>query len=373
MLRAVSPAPLTALVVLLSACATTEPPPVVRVVGGEPRQQTFVSPYAYEWYIRGELAVAHGDLKAAAQAFRRARTGPADDPFVIARLADVLDRLGQRAEAERALDEGLQLDSQAEAVWLARARIAARHDEIDRALHAFHRAERTAPRSPSAPLGLAALLQAQDRVGRAEAVLRRYLKRVPEAEPSALRARLELALLRRDRATAVETARMLMRAAPARADSILRTAKLAAAEGDPVMAADLLSALPDSHVPAALHVATLIAAGRPGRAEAVLTAARPRDVGGLAEQARLYLEAGRPGRSEEVAELANSLGDTPAAHLVAGQATLAQGKWVEAAGHFARVPPGLAATDEAREGLSDALEAQGLGPLASEIRDAQGN
>ncbi|MFW5875518.1 MAG: tetratricopeptide repeat protein [Myxococcota bacterium] len=371
MLRAVSPVPLTALVVWASACATAEPAPVVRVVGGEPRQQTFVSPYAYEWYIRGELAAAGGDLEAAAEALRRARTGPSDDPFVIARLAEVLDRMDRRAEAERVLDEGLELDPRSEAVWLARARIAARHDEVDRALQAFHRAEQAAPRSPSAPIGLAELLQARGQVGRAEAVLRRYLKRLPEAEPAALRARLELALIRQDRATAVETARLLMRRAPARADAILRTAKLALARGDPVMAADLLAALPDSHAPAALQVEALIAAGRPERAEAVLTAVHPRDVGGLAEQARLYLRVGRAGRSEEVAELANSLGNDPAAHLVAGQATLAQGKWAEAAAHFARVPPDLAATDEAREGLSAALEAQGLGPLAEEIREAQ--
>ncbi|MFW6050787.1 MAG: tetratricopeptide repeat protein, partial [Myxococcota bacterium] len=155
-----------------AGCAGTPAPEVARVMGGERREQTFVSPYAYEWYVRGELAAAHGDLEAAARAFQRARSGPEDDPYVIARLADVLDRLGRRGEAERVLDEGLALDPASEAVWLARARIARRHDALGDALEAYHQAEQAAPASPEAPLELAELLREAGRPGRAAAVLR---------------------------------------------------------------------------------------------------------------------------------------------------------------------------------------------------------
>lgn len=352
------------------ACASAAPPPVTRTVGGERRTQTFVSPHAYEQYLRGELALAHGDPEAAVKAFRQARTGPADDPYVIARLADALDATGRRAQAEKVLDQGVELDPRSEAVWLARARIAERHGETERALAAYHRAELAAPRSVRAPLALARLLRQGNRPGRAEAILSRYVRRVPDTDPRASRVRLELALLRGDAPTAVRSARDLLERAPARAEVVRRTAELALEQGDPVVADELLGTLPRSHVPTALHVRVLIAAGYPDRAEALLASASPGEVGGLAAKARLYLAAGRSDRAEETAELAIALGDDPAARLVAGRAALAQAKWVEAAEHLSRVPPDVAAAPAARQALARALRAHALPHLAEELDPA---
>lgn len=354
-------------VVAIGAGCGGSVPAVTRIVGGERREEHFVSPYAYEQFVRGELAAAEGDLPAAAAAFRRARAGPEDDPYVIARLADVLDRMGQRAEAQRVLDEGLALDPRSEAVYLTRGRIAERHGDEAAALAAYHRAEQSAPRSARAPLALARMLREHGDLGRSEAVLRRYLSRVGSKSPGALRALLELALVRRDREAAVRAARALLRVAPARADVVRRTARMLLARGDPVVAADLLDTLPRSEAPVALRVRAWVAAGRPDRAEALIAATSPQQVGGLAGQARLYLAVHQAGKAEEVAELAIALDHDPAALLVAGQAELAQGKWLEAAEHLARVPPGTSLTRQAHQALAEALRAQGLPALASEV------
>ncbi|MEM7607469.1 MAG: hypothetical protein AAF411_19115, partial [Myxococcota bacterium] len=53
--------------------------PVTRRMDGEERAGVYVSPHAYEWFIRGELAAARGDDEAAIAAYREARTGPVDD------------------------------------------------------------------------------------------------------------------------------------------------------------------------------------------------------------------------------------------------------------------------------------------------------
>ncbi|MFW6051072.1 MAG: hypothetical protein ACODAU_07850, partial [Myxococcota bacterium] len=166
---------------------------------------------------------------------------------------------------------------------------------------------------------------------------------------------------------AARAAQALMRAAPARADEVRRTAELALREGDPVLAADLIETLPPDQAPLSLRVRALVAAGRPERAEAALAAEEPADAPGLTEHARLHLLAGRPDRAEELADLALALRDTPRTRLVAGRAALAQGRFLEAAEHLARIPPGTSVAPEARTALAQALRAQALPHLADEV------
>jgi tetratricopeptide (TPR) repeat protein len=359
---------LAAVGMVVAGCAGSPAPQVERVVGGEKRVQPFVSPYAYEWYLRGELAAARGDLEEAAVALRRARAGPADDPYVIARLAEVLEELGRPAEADAALAAGLELEPRSEAIWLARARIAEGRGATAIALGAYHQAEQAAPRSPEAPLALARMLREQDRPGRANAVLRRFLDRTPTGTTSAHRARLELSLGRGDLQAARRAARDLLAVAPARTGEVLRLVELALDGGDPVTAAELIEAVPPAHRPLPLQVRALVAAGWPQRAEAILATAEG-DAIATADLADLYRLAGRADLAEETAEVAILRNGGPDALRAAGQAALTQGQWVRAAERFSRVPPGVAATEAARRGLAESLRAAGLPHVADEVID----
>jgi tetratricopeptide (TPR) repeat protein len=360
---------LVALALGWAGCAGVTYPPVDRIMGGERHgAQTFVSPYAYEQYVRGELAAARGELEEAAAAFRRARTGPEDDPYVIARLAEVLEALGRSGAADAVLEEGFALAPSSEAVWLARGQLADGRGHVEAALEAYHRAEQAAPRSPEAPLALARLLREQGQAGRAEAVLRRFLSRLPVQGGTAARARLELALGRGDLGGALMAARTWLEAAPARSAEVIRLAELALEAGDAVMAAELLEALPRPGAPVHLRVRALMAAGRTERAEAVLATADAEAVGGVAGLGELYLTAGRPDLAEETLEVAVLRRDSPAALRVAGDAALALGHWMAAAERLSAVPAGTSEADAARRGLAEALEATGLGHLAAELQ-----
>ncbi len=167
---------------------------ITRRVGGQEREGIFVSPFSYEHFVRGELAYLAGDLRLALEEYQLARAGPEDDPLLIARIAEVLDRLDRERDALAILEQGEALDPRSELVWLTRGRIHERHDRIEEAAHAYSRAASFAPRSEQGPIALAALLRAHGDPEEADAVLERYLERGQGA--GAARARLALALER---------------------------------------------------------------------------------------------------------------------------------------------------------------------------------
>src|SRR5262245_14492021 len=75
--------------------STTSPSVQPHAPQPAPRPRAFVSPYSYEWFIRGELLVARGAYAQAAEAYRSALASADDDPYLLSRLADALDRAGQ--------------------------------------------------------------------------------------------------------------------------------------------------------------------------------------------------------------------------------------------------------------------------------------
>ena len=83
----------------LAACAASVPRTVPRVVEGRVEEGPVVSPYAYEWFIEGELQAAKGRHGEAAMAFESATAAPARDVLLTTRLADYfLDLLAARLE-----------------------------------------------------------------------------------------------------------------------------------------------------------------------------------------------------------------------------------------------------------------------------------
>ncbi|HJL24361.1 MAG TPA: hypothetical protein RMH80_19135, partial [Polyangiaceae bacterium LLY-WYZ-15_(1-7)] len=327
--------------VATTACVPRAPATVARVVGGERRAGAFVSPYAYEHFVRAELAAAEGRWEEAIAEYEQARLGPSDDAYVVARMALALEAAGRAAEADRALEAGLALDPESEAVFLARGRILAGRGEREAAIEATARAAELAPDSDGPVLQLAELLRAGGADARALALLERA-----EASPHALRARLTLALERRDAEASGEAVEALLRVAPLRIAEVEQAAALALEEERPALALRLLAHLPEEAA-AGLRVDALLAAGRADEAEALLLTRPPEAFGGPVEQAERLRRAGRPSLAIELAEAGAAL-ELPGAWLALGQARLAAGDAPAAAAAFARVPEGTADARAAR-------------------------
>ena len=337
---------------------------ITRRVGGEERRGIFVSPFSYEHFVRGELAYLRGDLRRALEEYRLARAGPEDDPLLIARIAEVLDRLDREREALALLDEGERLDPDAELVWLARARIHERHGRIDDALEAYSRAASVAPRSEEGPIALAALLRARGEPERADAVLERYLERARGA--GAARARLALAIEHRQAQAAAEAVRELLEVAPARADEVRRAAQTALDAGQPELALRLLAALPERREDRGLRVRAAIEAGDRARAEGLLASWMPEGPAELLEVARGYLALGMPDRAAELARVALTAEGGARARLVLGAALRMQGRYGEAAQVLAAIDPASGAWPDGPIELARALRDAGRPALAAE-------
>src|SRR5690606_28861174 len=269
------------------------------------------SPFSYEHFVRGELAYLAGDLRRAREEYQLARAGPEDDPLLIARLADVLDRLGHEAEAIALLREGEALDPDSELVWLTRGRIHERHARMGEAREAYSRALSVAPRSEEGPLALAALLRREGEPEEADAVLERYLERARGA--GAARARLALAIEHGQAQAAADAVRSLLEVAPARSDEVRSAVRAALEAGQPELAQRLLAALPEVEADRALRLRAALEAGDRDRAEGLLASWMPETPPELVEVAGGYLAIGMPDRAVELARVAGrSDGGTPA-------------------------------------------------------------
>ena len=353
-------------VAIATACTSAATPQIVRRVDGQPIVGPVVSPFSYEWFIRGEIALERGDLESAAEAFHLARAGPEEDPLVLSRLAEVLNRLGRREAADLILQEARTQFPQAESVWMASGTVAESRGERDEALRAFERAEAAAPESEAPVLALARLL-GTEAPGRAEAALERFLSRMGRGSSGAHRAQLEIALLRGDATRAEAAVRSLLWLAPARLEEILRVAEALMNDGQPALALRLVDAAGSNRVPVRLRVRVLLAAGRRNEAEAALTRSSDRAFGGALEQARLFIEAGRPDRALELAEATSIADPSPEANIVRALAEAELGQRAVAARRLAAIPEGVRGYSESRLALSRALAEGGLTGVAREV------
>jgi len=370
LVRALRPGWLTAPGLLLVACSHSAslPAPHQATEAAAASNSAFASPYAYEWFIRAEVLRAHGQLAPAIAAYRAALTSADEDPYVLSRLAGALDEYGDRAAADAELNAALTLDPHSEAAWFTRAQIAERHDEVDAAVAAYERAESAAGHSAQAPLALARLLRMQGSNERAIAVLTRFEARTLPGSAGAALAALELALMRDDGAAAYAAAQAQLRAATFSRDALLRTARDLLDRGRPELAERILQALPSQPQDTPLRLRALLACGRREAAEALLTTADPAVFGGLVPTAQAYLAVQRADLALELAASALLLAPNEArAQLVNAQATLALGRYTDAAVLFAQLQAAGSAGASAQAGLMLALQAEGLAALAGEV------
>jgi tetratricopeptide (TPR) repeat protein len=368
------PAAAAALIALcgwLCACGPTlseaRPERIVRRTGGVIRVGRFVSPYCYEWFIRAELFALRGDWERAVEAYRMALAGPdEEDPLVMARLAEAMDRQGREQAALEVLDTAARMDPESEAVWLARARIAKRHGRTESAIEAYERAARSAPTSARPVLELARLLREKGAQERAIAVLERFEKRSDRGGADAACARLDLAISRGDAEGAGRAVDRLLRVAPLETEQVRQAARLTLDSGRPVLAAALMDHIPRDDRDNALRLRILLRAGRLAEAEQLLAVGTPDSFGGLVPTAQAYLQVGRPQIAEQLAGAALGSDPSPLAQQVAAQANLALGRYARAAELFVRVPPAAPGFAAARIGLARALAASGLPALGAE-------
>lgn len=221
----------------LPACLASQPPPVRRVVGGRVRTGAWISPYAYEVFVRAELARVSGQLPRAIELSREAIASAPDDPFLLAHLADVLAEAGRLDAAADVLRRSLVEHPSSEALHLSQGDLRWRNGDPEGALRAYGEASRVAPRSDEGPRAMADALERLGRVGEAELVLARFVRR-GRPTPALARARLRLAALRGDHETIAAALRSLGRSGGGRR-SDLRALARGARLDDPALATTL--------------------------------------------------------------------------------------------------------------------------------------
>jgi tetratricopeptide (TPR) repeat protein len=330
----------------------------------------FVSPYAYEHYVRAELLRARGRDAEAAEAYRMALSSSEDDAYLLARLAEAADAAGDAAGSDAALATALALDPRSEAAWLARGRIAERRERWADAIAAYERAELAAPASAEATRRLAALLLAKGARERALAVLERSSRRGPADEERALQARLELALLRDDGAQLEAAAAELLARGEGAPELLRRTAAELLAVGKAALAARALFRVPLERADARLRLDVALARADRGGAEKLLTDLPADWLGGTLEVARAYVELGlwqsALARLDERERAADD--DESLRALLAGRCLAALGRHAEAARRLATVPEGSVHRAAAQAQLAGALRGAGLSSLAAEVQ-----
>ncbi len=351
----------------LTACLARTPPTVTRTLAGERTEGAFVSPYAYEHYLRAEMAAARGDHAAAAREFATARLGAEDDPFLVAREAENLEASGDHARTDRVLAEGRRLDDRSEALWLVQGRILRGRGDLPAAASAFEHAIEVAPRSSRGPLALSDLRLGQGARDSALTPLIRYLARAPERGADALKVRLRVALMRGalDEALAAADALGPRTLSDQERRLLTRLALQTQRPGAAARLAGLLHSPEDS----ALAISALMAAGRRDEALSRLRG-RPAEASGEAQRwASFVLALEPPERAVEELEDARIAIPALAPALVKAQLRAGQ---VDAA--LDSLTPLLSrqASANTRRLLDDGLRRGGLRALAAELASRAG-
>lgn len=306
---------------------------VVRRVGGAERPGRFVSPYEYEHFVRAERCAALSDFVCAAEGYENALLGADEDPYVLARLAEALDRLGDSEASGRRLARAEALGPGSVDVALARARIAERHERWDEAVSAGRAAVARDPGSTEAKAWLARLLLRLDRADEAA----RLLGEGPHDSLALVELALDVAFARGDRAAILATARALAMGWAFGDDRLRGLATRAAGAGDPGLAADLLARV---RVPGEsdrrLGLSYLAAARRTDDLEVALA----RDATGplVVDAGFAELATSRPERALERADSVLATEPDPRARRLRGEALLALGRSDEGMRELRAVP-----------------------------------
>lgn len=318
------------------------------------QQGPFVSPYAYEWFIEGEVAAAKGEHDEAAMALETASAAPADDELLLTRLAEEYERSGAARRADRTLATARRAYPDSPRVWLTQGRLAQHRGEHEAAILAFLRAKQLAPSWEEPVLELADTLRAQGHDLRAQALLVEHVATSSRANTHRTRrALIDLAETRGD-PEALRRALSLASGADTEREAYL-AAELAFQNGQPALARRLL----EDHVGVPEHRALWLRASvQSGALESVrtfLTRADSEELGGPLRHASLLLEV-----QERDLALERLLAAPPSAEAqhLKGRALAELGHHVSACRALAKVPWGSGPFEASRLAFADSARAQ---------------
>ena len=298
------------LITLVNACgsASSTASSLPRRLNGRTEAGYFVSASAYESFLRAELHRDAGEWREAAADYRMALADAEEDPYVIAQLADALDRGGESAEAVETLASGAERHPHSEAIDLARGRIARRHHDDNTAIAAFTRATEDAPDSSDAVVELAESFAATGDVAHATTLLRAFCTRSDAPHRDATNALFELALIQQDAQLAAETLGDLLGETRISREKMGDFANLIAAKPvTPRALRRVLSLLPHTTVEEQkARIEFALVANDKARAASWIRESTPEALGGAAEAATLALRANDPALAYQLATHANT-------------------------------------------------------------------
>jgi tetratricopeptide (TPR) repeat protein len=166
---------------MLLGCHPT-PHTTVRLIGGKPQSSRYVSPGAYEHYLRAQIAVGRGELQQATTELRFALAMDGESPFLHTSLAMVLAQAGHLDQAHEALKQALARDPAFPDALVLQGQLFHQQGKLDRAQRSFERCVRSNPKHGPGYLHLADLLEERDRPDQARRVLMDMVKRAKAAD-----------------------------------------------------------------------------------------------------------------------------------------------------------------------------------------------
>lgn len=351
----------------IAACASPAPRTVPRIADGEVEHGPFVPPYAYQWFIEGEVAAAKGQHDEAAMAFEAATAASTDDLLLMTRLAEEYELSGASRRADRTLALARRRYPNAARVELAEGRIHQARNQADEALSSFVRANRLAPMWDEPVIAVAHALRAQGHRERASAVLLEYGENAPEGKAAAAR-RISIEVAHREAdAKALERALALDPSSTPTARA-LAAGQLMLEAGRPALAARILGGALSTPENVASWLQALAQSGDRSEAARFIASGSGKGVGALEERADLLLEIGEVERAVELLDEAE--GSSPRMAYSKGRALLAHGDYAEAAAVLATIPLGAASFEESRLALADCAFSQRREGAAAEVLSA---
>ncbi len=345
------------------ACAPALPRTVPRVVDGKVERGSFVSPYAYEWFVEGEVLAAEGRHDEAAVAFENATAAPSIDPLLMTRLAEEYELSGAGRRADRILMLANRHHPGSARVALSEGRIQQHRGAHDAAFSSFVQARRLAPDWDEPVIAMAEALEAEGNAERAGAILAEYVENAEPGEgATALRALLRLARRQRDihafdRALQLDS--LLAKEARARA-----SAELALENGRPALAARILQDVREDPRATSLWLRALIDSGGKREVAAYLSSPAGNRFGDVEQRADLLIAIGELDPALEL--LSSTAYRSARSQYQRGRALAADGRYVDAASVLARVPRGTASYEAALLALADCALSQRRSGAAAE-------
>ncbi|MCU1280832.1 MAG: hypothetical protein JWM53_4378 [bacterium] len=332
--------------VAVGGCAGRMPEPrsptMVRSFQGTLVPGYYISPSAYEHYLRAQLLSNDGRAEEAADQLRQAIASDGASAYLRTRLAEELLTLGHIDEAREEIEASLHLDGQFAEAYVDLARIKLRLGDAAAAESALRRAVDVDRSCEDAYVLLVNLYRERGQDAKVQETWRALAQHVPSSAP-AHQALARFAVARGDWKTAEGELTKALDLDGNLGEAREELAELYQAEG---RIDDALAALADAYDRSgdgktAEHLVRLqMATGRGDEASALVE--RLEDEGGGLDRKLWvgwrWLDAGKPERARGVAEAALKVSDSPAAHLLMGRALDALGQPDEAIAQLTKVP-----------------------------------